>query len=232
MRTSAGFAVFFFFFWIFLSLEAQGSRDTTRFIQRWKLHFQSRFSFVEGKPLSFWIGSVGYAWGPYQREITLGYHWLGQRGTRQLTQIDRKKALDSFMPIYPTTEAGFINLGYWHIMHNSRRWKAGIPLEIGIGKAQTIYYSFADKPLLLATPITSRFAPVQVGGYGEWKATRWVGLGVQCGYRYNLTPAPALGTLNGMYYRLRVLVYPATFRDGIDFVFRRKPLPSPFFKKE
>jgi hypothetical protein len=138
MRIATGAAVFL---WICASVQVYGQQDTTRFLLRFKLHFQSRFSFVEGRPLSFWAGSVGYAWGPYDREITLGYQWLGSRGIRQWQRIEKQQARAEGSPIYPRTDAGYYNLGYWHIVHNSRRWKAGFPLEIGLGRARTHFYS-------------------------------------------------------------------------------------------
>ncbi|MBU1821762.1 MAG: hypothetical protein KKG00_09680 [Bacteroidetes bacterium] len=230
MRIATGAAVFL---WICSSVQAYGQQDSTRLLLRFKLHFQSRFSFVEGKPLSFWAGSVGYAWGPYDREITLGYQWLGSRGIRQWQRIEKQQAFAEASPIYPRTDAGYFNLGYWHIVHNSRRWKAGFPLEIGLGRAHTDFYSLAlDKPLLLAVPQRSLLVPIHAGGYVEWKATRWVGIGVHSGYRYNLLRSGTLRTFDGMYYRFRVVVYPAAYREGFNFLFRGKPLPSPFFDKD
>lgn len=64
------------------------SADSTKNIP-WKLHLQSRFSLANGKPLALWGGSMGYVWGPREHELTLGYQWLGARGTRQLTKIEK-----------------------------------------------------------------------------------------------------------------------------------------------
>ncbi len=175
---------------------------------------------------------MGYTWGRFEREITLGYHWLGRRGTRQLGSIEKQNALDQFQPIYPHIEAGYGTVGYWHILHNSRRWKMGFPLEIGLGQARMQYYSLlSDMPLPLTSPQSSWIVPAHVGGYIEYKATRWVGVGIQSGYRYNLYRAGGVDNLDGMYYRLRVIVYPAAFREGFNFVFKGTPLPSPFFSR-
>lgn len=232
MRIRSGALFCVFLFSMCTASLAYGSRDTTRAFP-WKLHLQSRYSFPQGRVLAVWGASVGYTWGPYEREITLGYHWLGRRGAGQLGVIEKQNAQDQFHPIYSGVEAGFGTVGYWHILHNSKRWKMGIPLEAGLGIAQTESYSLlTDKPLLLARPRATWIVPALAGGYIEYKATRWVGVGIQSGYRYNLYRASGVDQLNGMYYRLRVLVYPTAFKEGFNFVFKGTRLPSPFFKKE
>lgn len=197
----------------------------------WKLHLQSRFSLAEGSLIGLWGGSVGYAWGPYEREITLGYQWLGGRGSRQLGHIEKKLAQQAGLDLYNSTEAGFVSLGYWHIVHNSRRWKFGFPIELGLGKATARPQSFTDDQRFRPT-LTSSIVPLQVGAYGEWKATRWVGIGLQAGYRQNLIRFAPVENLNGPYGRFRILVYPATYVEWWRFIFKGKPLPSPFYKKE
>ena len=208
---------------------ASAERDSTK-IFPWKLHLQSRYSLAEGNLVGVWGGSVGYVWGAYERELTLGYQWLGGRGSRQLSQIERKIAQESSLDSYNFVKSGFVNLGYWHIVHNSQRWKWGFPIELGLGKAISQPYSLLDEPLSAAS-LTSAILPLQLAGYGEWKATRWVGFGLQVGYRQNLIRFAPLDNLNGPYGRLRVLVYPATYLDWLRFIFKKEPLPSPFYKK-
>lgn len=156
-------------------LAANAEGDSTKLLP-WKIHLQSRYSPVEGKVLGVWGGSVGYVWGPYQRELTLGYHWLGRRGSRQLGQIEKQIAREAGLDSYDFVKAGFVNVGYWHIIYNSPRWKWGFPIELGLGKATSQPYSLLDEPLA-ATSLRATVLPLQLGGYGEWKATRWVGFG-------------------------------------------------------
>ncbi|MPR35179.1 hypothetical protein [Salmonirosea aquatica] len=207
---------------------AQG--DSTKLFP-WKLHLQSRFSLAEGSLVGTWGVSAGYVWGPYERELTVGYHWLGARGNRQLGQIEKELARESALDSYNSVQAGFVNVGYWHIVHNTRRWKWGFPIELGVGKATARPHSLLDEPLP-AEALTSTILPLQLAGYGEWKATRWVGIGLQAGYRQNLIRFAAAENLSGPYGRLRVLVYPATYVDWLRFIFKKKPLPSPFYKKQ
>ncbi len=203
--------------------------DSTKSVP-WKFHFQSRFSLVEGRPLAVWATSVGYAWGPFEREVTLGYQWLGARGTRQLAAIEKSAVRRTGADSYYRTSAGFVSLGYWHIVHNTKRWKFGFPLELSVGRAEAQRHSLNDIPLS-ATELRATIAPLQAGGYGEWKATRWVGVGLQIGYRQNLARFEPVDYLNGPYGRLRVLIYTDTYRDWYRFLFKQQPLPSPFFFK-
>ena len=212
------------------ALAAHGQGDSTKQFP-WKLHFQSRLSLVEGNLVSLWGGSVGYIWGPFERELTLGYQWLGGRGSRQLAHVEKKLAQKAGQDSYYNTEAGFVNVGYWHIVHNPRRWKFGFPIELGVGKATARPQSSTDDLRFMPT-LTSTIMPLQVGVYGEWKATRWGGGGLQVGYRQNLIRFAPLENLNGPYGRLRILVYPAAYVDWFRFVFKRQRLPSPFYKKE
>lgn len=215
-----------------ISLLAAGSRarastDSTSLL-RWKLHMDNRFSVVKGSPLGFWGGSLGRTWGPFDREITLGYYWLGKRGTRQLTSIAQEQ--NPFAEAYPKIQLGVISVGYWHNVLNSRRWRLGFPMELGVGRAHVQLFPSGENVFPLSDKTITTVVPLQAGGYVEWKATRWVGLGLQNGYRLNLRSVHLPVALNGYYYRIRVLVYPAAFKDGVNFVFKGKPLPSPFFK--
>jgi hypothetical protein len=211
-----------------IGMPVEASIDSTH-LQQWKLHLDNRFSSVKSSPLSSWGVSVGRIWGRFDREVTLGYYWLGKRGTRQLFEIERQQA--PFSGYYPQSRLGVVSAGYWHIITNTRRWKVGFPIEIGVGRAHSEFISAQGDGLPVPAGITTTVVPLQVGSYVEWKATRWVGVGLQSGYRWNLRAVSPPTTLNGLYYRIRVLVYPVAIREGLRFLFRGEPLPSPFFKK-
>lgn len=201
-------------------------------LMHFKFHIDTRYSVVNGSPLSFRGGSVGYAWGKLEREVTLGYYWLGAKGSRQLNHIEKSNSRELNLPTYPRSEVGFFNAGYWHILHNSKRWMTGLPVEVGYGTVYTRPYTLTDEPVSSSIPARSTFVPLQLGGYVEWKATRWVGLGLQSGYRFDLKTSGQVHDLAGWYYRIRFITYQVAFLEGYNFVFKRKPLPSPFFKKE
>ncbi|GAB2767193.1 hypothetical protein GCM10027275_06840 [Rhabdobacter roseus] len=198
-------------------------------LSQWKIHLDRRASFLGGNKLNLWGGSIGRTWGPMQHELTLGYYWAGGFGRRQLSRTARERALDQGLDYYYRSDLFFGRVGYWHSFLNRKRWKIGAPVELGLGRAVAERFSLDEESLGLPE---ERYwvVPLSVAGYGEWVATRWVGLGLQAGYRRDLqnrVPVP----INGLYYRIRVLVYLDTYFDWRDFVFRGKPLRSPFFKK-
>ncbi len=195
---------------------------------RWKLHIDNRNSFIPGGNFGMWGGSLGYTWGILEREVTLGYYWAGSRGKQQLSAISKAEAERTNASSYAKTDLYFVSVGYWHILFNEPRWKAGIPLDLGFGKSTSTQTMLSGEPLL-GKPIENTLVPLQISGYGEWKATRWVGLGLQTGYRHNLSSSKSAPSINGMFFRVRVIVYPQTLTDGLAFVFKGKPLPSPFW---
>lgn len=228
------------FFFVLFGLLLPGSllagSDSTStgmlFLLRWKLHIDTRYSLVHGNPLTMQGGSLGYTWGPYEREVAVGYYWLGTMGSKQLNYIEKLKSQELDRSTYPRSDVSFVNVGYWHILHNSERWKMGIPVGIGIGTAITESYTLSDQLVSSVEPVKSTILPVHIGGYGEWKATRWVGVGVQSGYRFNLKSPQELDDLQGFFYRIRFIVYPAAIHDGLNYLFKGKALPSPFYEKE
>jgi hypothetical protein len=217
-------------FLIVSSRVAMASDDSTATamskLLRWKLHIDTRYSLVQGQLLTVRVGSIGYTWGRFQREVAVGYYWLGTLGSRQLSHIGKLNSRTLELATYSRSEVSFVNVGYWHIIHNSKRWKMGVPVEVGLGRAKTQPYTLMDVPLSSLEPVKFTIVPVHIGGYAEWKATRWVGFGLQSGYRLNLKSSAEINDLQGLFYRIRIIVYPAAFRDGFNFVFKRKPLPS------
>lgn len=226
----------FILFLVISPVIATASGDSTATamskLLQWKLHLDTRYSLVQGEPLTIRGGSVGYTWGRFEREVAVGYYWLGTSGAQQLSHIEKLNSRALNLATYPRSEVRFVNVGYWHILHNSKRWKMGVPVEVGYGRAKTKSYTLLDEPLTSTEPVKSAIIPAHIGGYTEWKATRWVGVGLQSGYRFSLQSSTEMNDMQGWFYRIRIIVYPAAVRDGVNFVFKRKPLPSPFFKQE
>ncbi len=198
-----------------------------------KIHLDMRGVVSEGKRLRMGGASVGWEWGRKRDEATLGYYWTGKRGKRDISSLPEFEGSFGLPASGTRTDVRFINAGYWMTIANRRRWKLLTPLEAGIGRAKFSYCthcgpSSADKEVRRA-----RIFPLQAAVYGEWKATRWVGTGLQVGYRKYITGNDdvSLRQLEGLYYRLRVLVYIQTFYDWRNHLFRGEPLPSPFYEK-
>lgn len=191
-----------------------------------KLHLDMRQTISQGTRLRMRGASVGWEWGEKSDEVTLGYYWTGKRGRSDIRRLESFET--PFLNPSPSleTDVRFFNAGYWHTIRDWKRWKLATPLEAGVGRVK-----FTEPEALSGRTHRTRIYPIQAALYGEWKATRWVGTGLQVGYRHYFSPSnePSFNSLSGLYFRFRVLVYMQTFFDWRDFVFRKQPLPSPFY---
>lgn len=182
-----------------------------------KIHLDMRSVVSQGKRLRMGGASLGWEWGKRRDEVTMGYYWTGKRGRKDIGGADVR----------------FAGAGYWLTIVDRRRWKLSLPLEAGIGRAKFNSAIEGQGATENEEIRRVRVFPLQAAAYGEWKATRWLGTGIQAGYRHYVskedlnTPTP----LNGFYFRFRVLVYMQTFYDWRNYLFRGEPLPSPFYPK-
>ncbi len=192
-----------------------------------KIHLDMRGVLSQGKLLRMGGASVGWEWGVKRDEATLGYYWTGKRGRKDISGLPEMPL--TLPPAETEADIRFVNAGYWLTITNRKRWKLSTPLEAGIGRAR---FSRNTSDMVENEEIRRlRLFPLQAAIYGEWKATRWLGTGLQAGYRYYIAGegGNALKQLNGPYYRFRLLLYMQTFYDWRNHLFRGEPLPSPFY---
>lgn len=195
-----------------------------------KIHLDMRGVLSQGKLLRMGGASVGWEWGVKRDEATLGYYWTGKRGRKDISGLPEMPF--TFPPAETEADIRFVNAGYWLTITNRKRWKLSTPLEVGIGRAR---FSQNAGDMVENEEIRRlRLFPLQAAIYGEWKATRWLGTGLQAGYRHYITAegGNALKQLNGPYYRFRLLLYMQTFYDWRNHLFRGEPLPSPFYPRQ
>lgn len=197
-------------------------------IQHWKVHLDNRFQFVQGEVMSMFGGSAGYCWGSKENEVTLGYSWLNKNGRQALDWIAQEKPLPSGDSYQRIDQFKFISVGYWHHFHDSRRWRFGVPVEVGYGQGVFRDFSINQKGESFNS-LKQNVIPVHIAGYGEWKTTKWVGAGLQVGYRRYVNGAQPFADMHGLFYRVRITGYLQGFRDWSDFLFRKKKLNSPFY---
>lgn len=196
-----------------------------------KIHLDMRGVVSQEKRLRMGGASVGWEWGVKRDEVTLGYYWTGNRGRKDIRSLSEMPF--AFSSANTGTDIRFASAGYWLTITDKRRWKLSAPLEAGVGRAK--FYSTIDGQGITEYEEVRRVRvfPLQAAAYGEWKATRWLGTGLQAGYRHYISNEGfnALKPLNGFYYRFRVLVYMQTFYDWRNHLFRGEPLPGPFYPK-
>lgn len=204
------------------SLRASG-RVRPRFV----ISLDTRNSFIADKPVNIWGGNLGFAYGKHHR-ITFGCYFLQPESYRQLLEKSRITAIIGKQPQYTGNQIYFGSFMYQYNIVNNRRFLVAVPSEIGGGVSNI----FRKKVLTgertggLGRDI---FLPVQLGLYVEWRATRYIGLSGQFGYRYTLVQTDIKQNYDGTYYSYGTTIYPEVFRWVRDKVFKRKEprnLPS------
>lgn len=198
-----------------------------------KIHMDLRTVISEGKRLRMGGASLGWEFGDKRDEVTVGYYWTGKRGRRDISKLNLMLPSVSAQENNIDTDVRFFSFAYWLTLRDWKRWKLAVPMEAGIGRVkytEVVPAEYHWEPEIRRQKVY----PSQAALYGEWKATRWIGTGAHVGYRHYFTSGQdlAANSLNGLYFRFRVLVYMQTFYDWRDFIFRKEPLPSPFYKKE
>lgn len=195
-----------------------------------KIHLDMRTAVSEGRRLRMGGASIGWEWGTKREEVTLGYYWTGKRGKRDIRSMADFQVPFRLPASHTITDIRFVSGGYWMTIRDWRRWKLSSPVEAGFGHAK-FSTTDSDGPAGNSEIHRLKIVPVQLALYGEWRATRWLGTGLQVGYRHYMTgnSQPPLRQLGGPYYRFRVLVYVQTFYDWPNRCFRKEAVEKPFY---
>ncbi|RRB17131.1 hypothetical protein [Larkinella knui] len=203
------------------SLAKSQTATTQHYPVRWTVNLDFRDSFVNRHHVNVWGVNTGLVFGPKRHQITIGYYWLTYNSYLHLIDLHRNAAKRLNLAYYTKTDMAFGSVMLWHNFINNRRWMFSIPVELGAGRATAVS---TDTKTDSATG-RSRwdfFMPVQVGVYGQWKASRWIGLSSQIGYRISIFQTNVNQHYNGSYYSVGTVIYPEFFKDIWAFI-RRKP---------
>jgi hypothetical protein len=171
-----------------------------------------RDSFLEKQHVNVWGINAGIEFGVKRHQLTLGYYWINYATYLRLIDWRRDAARRINLDYYTRTDMWFLSLLYWLNITNNKRWMVSIPVELGGGVAYAL-------PLNLRQDVQvdrSRqdfFVPAQAGAYAQWKATRWLGLSAQVGYRLSIFQTAINQNFNGSYYSVGVSIFPALLTD-------------------
>ncbi|RCR68520.1 hypothetical protein [Larkinella punicea] len=200
----------------------------TRHPVRWTLNLDFRNSFVNRQPVNVWGVNTGIVFGEKRHQVTVGYYWLSYNSYLRLINWHRNAARRLNIEYYTKTDMAYGSLMFWGNPINNRRWLFSIPVEIGAGKASVIRQD-TQTDTLRGNSRRDFFMPVQIGVYGQWKASRWIGLSAQLGYRYSVFQTNVSQHYNGTYYSVGTTLYPEFFKDIWGFIRYRKWESKPFF---
>lgn len=180
------------------------------------INWDARSSLIDNKIVNIWGVNSGIRFGYKRHELTLGYYWLTFNSLLRLIDLRRDAAQRINLEFYTKTDLYFFSLMYWPNIIENRKWRFSIPIEIGIGATQS-----TDRRLLNDLQLWRRrdfFMPAQAGLFLKWKATRWVGLAIQGGYRYAIYQQNVPSSFNGIYYSFGFTTESAVFTDSYDWL--------------
>lgn len=166
-----------------------------------------RDSFLESQHVNIWGVNAGIEFGPKRHQLTIGYYWINYATYLRLIDWRRNAAKRINLNYYTRTDLWFISTQYWWNLINNKRWMVSFPAELGAGVAYALPLNLAQDNPIDRTK-RSFFVPLQAGAYAQWKATRWIGLTGQIGYRISVFQTDIDQNFNGSYYSIGVSIYP------------------------
>ncbi|WP_345265429.1 hypothetical protein [Nibrella viscosa] len=185
-----------------------------------------RDSFLQRQPVNIWGVNAGIEFGAKRHQLTLGYYWLAYATYLRLIDWRRDAARRINLDYYTRTDLWFVSMLYWWNLANNKNWMVSLPVEVGGGVAYALPLDL-QRDVQIDRTRRDFFVPVQVGAYGQWRASRWIGFGAQVGYRYSVFQTDINQNFNGVYYSVGVTVYPALFLDVWRWLTRKDRI-SPF----
>ncbi|MGA0556573.1 hypothetical protein ACO2Q8_07980 [Larkinella sp. VNQ87] len=188
---------------------------------RWTVNLDFRNSFINRQPVNVWGVNTGIVLGPKRHQITLGYYWLSYSSYLRLINWHRNAARRLNLEYYTKTDMAYGSLLFWPNVINNRRWMVSFPVEMGAGKASAARTDL-QTDTLRGWAHWDFFMPVQIGAYGQWKATRWLGLSAQIGYRHSIFQTNVNEHYDGTYYSFGTVIYPEFFKDLWNYVRHKK----------
>lgn len=201
---------------------------TRRYPVRWTLNLDFRNSFVNRQPVNVWGVNSGIVFGQKRHQITVGYYWLSYNSYLRLINWHRNAARRLNLEYYTKTDMAYGSLMLWPNLINNRRWLFSVPVEIGAGLASAIR-SDTRTDTVKGNSHKDFFMPIQVGVYGQYKASRWVGFSAQAGYRLSVFQTNVNQHYNGTYYSVGTVIYPEFFKEIWGYIRHRKWEKKPFF---
>ncbi len=171
-----------------------------------------RDSFLERQHVNVLGINAGIEFGAKRHQLTLGYYWINYATYLRLIDWRRDAARRINLNYYTRTDMWYVNLLYWWNITNNKKWLVSVPVELGGGVAYAMPLNLSQN----APVDRSRrnfLVPLQAGLYAQWKATRWVGLSSQIGYRVAVFQTTIDQNFNGSYYSIGVTIYPALLTD-------------------
>jgi hypothetical protein len=198
--------------------------DTTKRVKlSYALNWDGRTSFINKKPVNVWGVNTGLIFGKKRHQFTVGYYWMTYNSFLRLIDLRKDAAQRINLDFYTKTDFGFFSFMYWRNLYDDKRFRVSMPIELGVGSSTSSKNLLKDD--LRIWRHKDIFIPAQAGLFFKWKATRYVGLMVQGGYRYALYQQNIDNNYDGWYYSYGFTIESALFEDawrGIKKISKKK----------
>lgn len=193
-----------------------------------------RDSFLERQHVNVLGVNAGFTYGRKRHQLTVGYYWINYATYLRLIDWRRNAAQRINLNYYTRTDMWFISSMYWWNMVNNKRWLVSIPVELGGGVAYALPLDLTQN-VQVDRSRRDFLVPLQIGAYGQWRATRWFGLSAQIGYRVSVFQTTINQNFNGSYYSVGISIYPAFPMDLWRWIRKKdriSPLHPPMPRKQ
>lgn len=185
---------------------AQPTLDTIRwsFAQRPHLFakFDTRDSFIENSRAKIFGFKAGLNFGK-RVHVGLGYNQLFPPAKNfdtqyYYTQNSKKDSVTARLRMY------YVSAHIEYIFYQTKHWELSMPLQIGVGKTYYVYMLFNEKHQFQENWNFIYEPAVSV----EYKIIKWIGLGVDAGYRFVITADRKINQkFNAPFYAFKLLIY-------------------------
>lgn len=201
------------------SLLTKPAENTPRGIG-FALNWDARNSIIKHQRVNIWGVNSGIIFGRKRNQITAGYYWMNFNSYLRLLNLRRNASRRVNLDYYTKTDLYFYSVMYWKNFIENKRWRLSMPIEVGIGATKNQETNLFTE--LLIWKRKEFFLPVQTGIYAKWKATRWIGLSIQGGYRYALVSRNIQANYNSFYYSFGLQLQNELFNDLYGWMFKKK----------
>lgn len=159
------------------------------------LGWDTRLSFISADKIAFKGVRVGIRLGEKRHRLTASYRWFSF--AEHIGLLREPWYRMRINPRYFTQQDGFFyGISYQHILLDTYRFALGVVTDLGWGATYNEALSFRENTQIFKR--NDRFIPCQLGIYGEFKATRFVGVTTQIGYRWVMN-YPLQPKINDLY---------------------------------
>lgn len=199
--------IVFCFICFFTSLKSQPALDTIKYslLQKPVLFgkFGTRNSFINNNRAEILGVQLGLNYGNYTR-FGIGYNQLYSSSSAFDKQFYFANSNNKTDTVNAKLKLWYFSVFAEYIYYQNNKWKYSIPLQLGVGQGYYQYNLNNEKNRIDENLLFVYEPAVSV----EYKIVKWVGVGVDIGFRFIITNYKQLNEkLNSPTYAFKLVIY-------------------------